>query len=116
MAFVTTQTSFQRLAGFTPPLILITGTYLSSGGGTGGVVSPGYNNSSGAFTAATGDFLPTLGGRKILNCIFNTSAQNLATVGSVQAFNTTRLRDELTITTDANTGGTYTLLCEDRGQ
>src|SRR5690348_8009799 len=110
MAFVTTETNAIRLSGFTPALVLVTGTYLSSGGGTGGVISPGYTNASGTLTAvATGN---STGCRKIIGAPLLVPTLSDATApGGAVAYNTTRDRDEFTIVTTADTGGIYVMLC-----
>lgn len=121
MAFVTVEQGAIKLAGFTPPLVLVWGTYLSSAAGTGGIISPGYNNSSGTLTAvsdgggANGESLAK-GARKIVGPIHLTPTLSDATApGAAVAYNTTRDRDEATIVTTADTGGKYALLCLDNG-
>jgi hypothetical protein len=47
MAFNSTQTSVTYFGGNTPALVRITGTYECTGGDTGGVIAPGYNNAAG---------------------------------------------------------------------
>lgn len=112
MAFVTTEDQAIRLGGFTPALIFVKGTYANSGGGTGGIVSPGYTNSSGTLTATTS---AAVGGRTIIADWFTTIAADATTIASAVAYDTTRDRDEATITTVANTSGRYFLLCLDNG-
>lgn len=113
MAFVTTEEEVIKFAGFTPPLVLVKGSYLSSGGGTGGVVSPGYNNSSGTLTAVTGS--EAVGCRKIIADWYRPTLSDASAPGAAVAYNTTRDRDEATIVTTADTGGKYYLLCLDNG-
>lgn len=119
MAFVTTQTSAIKLAGFTPAIVLVTGTYLSTGGDTGGIVSPGYTNSSGTLTAVTntGAYGDASGCTKMLCKPILTPTLSDATApgASGPTFNATRSRDESTIVTTADTGGTYVLVCLNNG-
>ena len=121
MAFVTTELGSEKIAGSAPARVRVWGTYLSSGGGTGGIISPGYNNSSGTLTAvsngpgANGASYGA-GARKIIGAPTLLPTLSDATVpGGAIAFNTTRDRDELTIVTTADTGGRYEMLCEDNG-
>lgn len=113
MAFVTTQTAVVAQAGYTPAIVKIYGTYVSSSSGTGGVVSPGYTNSSGTLTAVTGD--ASVGARKILGITFTPATEDVTTPKSVVAYNTTRDRDECTLTTAADGTGTYCIECLDNG-
>lgn len=117
MAFVTTQTNVIPLAGFTPPLVLVTGTYLSSGGGTGGVISPGYTNSSGTLTAVTASAgqASAAGCTQMLYAQATPTLSDASAPGGAIAQNTTRDRDEFTIVTTADTGGTYLLVCLNNG-
>ena len=121
MAFVSNEKGAIKLAGFTPPLVKVFGTYLSSGGGTGGIISPGFNNSSGTLTAVTdgGGFNGAsfaAGARKIVGPIKLTPTLSDATqAGAAIAYNTTRDRDEATIVTTADTGGMYEFNCIDNG-
>jgi hypothetical protein len=119
MAFVTTQTGATWGGGNTPALIVVTGTYLSSAGDTGGVVSPGYTNASGTLTAVPSSAYNTSGNAsgctQILSAIFTPTLSDATAPGGVKAFNATRSRDEFTLVTTANTGGTYTLICTNNG-
>lgn len=114
MAFVTTQTGVVVVGGNTPGVIKVYGTYLSSAGGTGGVISPGYTNSSGTLTAVsptiTGNNVGT-GAIKMLFCNFTPTSNDATAPGAAIAFNSTRDRDEATIVTTADTGGIYELTC-----
>lgn len=112
MAFVTTQTAVIQVAGTTPPTLKVYGTYTNSAGGTGGILSAGYTNASGTLTAVAD---ASIGGRTILQCYINTKTADATTVAQVQAYNTTRDRDEVTITTVADGTGTYVLECVDSG-
>lgn len=114
MAFVTAETNVRRIDGSNPPLLVVTGTYLSSSGGTGGIISPGYNNASGTLTAVSGS--KAVGARKIVGPIKLTPTLSDATApGAAIAYNATRDRDEATIVTTADTGGMYEMICEDNG-
>lgn len=120
MAFVTVEKSVSKIQS-SPALLLVEGTYLSSGGGTGGIISPGYNNSSGTLTAvsdgggANGESLAK-GARKIVGPVILTpTASDATTPGGAVAYNTTRDRDEITIATTADTGGKYAFHCLDNG-
>lgn len=117
MAFVTTQTNAIKLGGNTPALVLVTGTYLSSGGGTGGIVSPGYTNASGTLTAVTNTagFGDAVGCTKMLFAEFTPTLSDATAPGGAIAFNSTRSRDEFTLVTTADTGGTYVLYCLNNG-
>lgn len=114
MAFVTTETSAVQLGGFTPPLVLVSGTYLSSAGGTGGVISPGYNNASGTLTAVSGS--AAAGCTTIIGApILLPTLSDATAPGGVVAQNNTRDRQEVTIVTTADTGGTYSMICTNFG-
>lgn len=113
MAFVTTETKVVRTAGYQPAVTRIYGTYLSSAGGTGGIVSPGYTNSSGTLTASTLD--GSAGCRKIINIHFTPTSNDATAPGAAIAYNTTRDRDEATMVTTADTGGIYMIECVDNG-
>lgn len=117
MAFVTTQTNAIKSAGYTPALVLVTGTYLSSAGDTGGVISPGYTNASGTFTAVTntGAYGDASGCTKMLFFQLSPTLSDATAPGGAIAFNATRSRDEVTIVTTADTGGTYCLYCLNNG-
>lgn len=112
MAFVTAQTNVISLAGFSPALVMITGTYVSSAGGTGGIISPGYTNASGTLTAVTG---VSSACTKIVSAIATPTLSDATAPGGAIANNATRDRDEFTIVTTADTAGTYTLLCLKNG-
>lgn len=117
MAFVTTQTAVNYLdgpGGYT----LISGTYLSSSGGTGGIIAAGYTNASGTLTAvsAPAPGLNTgIGGRKIISCILTPTLSDATAPGGAISYNTTLDADVFTCVTTADTGGLYTLICKDRG-
>lgn len=126
MAFNTVQTSVTELAGFTPALVLITGTYTNTGGDTGGVISPGYNNANGVFTAATTG--PGAGGAGCTQIVGSGGASGVGGVvsltpttndvtapGGVTGFNTTRSRDEFTLVVTADADGVYSMLCLNNG-
>lgn len=120
MAFVTTETLVVRNAGDSPATMKIYGTYLSSAGGTGGVIAPGYSNSSGTFTAASASNASapnaaSLGGRTILFCTLTPTLSDATAPGGVKSYNTTLDEDVFTIVTTADTGGTYVLECLDNG-
>lgn len=118
MAFVTTQTNVVQLTGSQPPLLLITGTYSSSGGDTGGGIAAGYTNASGTYTAVSvsGGADSGAGGRKIISYSLTPNLSDTTAPGGVLSYNTTIDRDVLTIVTVADTAGTYQLLCMDNGQ
>lgn len=114
MAFVTNETNVVKMAGYTPALVLVTGTYTNSGGGTGGVVSPGYTNSSGTLTAITN--AASAGCRTMVGSPwFQPGTEDATTPKSVVAYNTTRDRDECTLTTAADSTGFYFMYCLDNG-
>lgn len=117
MPFVTAQTNAVELNGSQPPLLLITGTYSSSGGDTGGGIAAGYTNASGTYTAVSvsGGADSGAGGRKIISYSLTPNLSETAP-GGVLSYNTTIDRDVLTIVTVADTAGTYQLLCMDNGQ
>lgn len=117
MAFVTTQTRVVLSAGYTPPLMYVYGTYLSSGGGTGGVIEAGYTNSSGTLTAVTAapGTNSGIGGVKILQCILTPTASDATAPGAAISFDATNQRDKATIVTTADTGGVYCLVCTNTG-
>lgn len=112
MAFVTAQTNVIRQAGYIPALLVITGTYLNTAGDTGGIISPGYSNASGTLTAYTD---ASIGGRKIVSAVLTPTLSDATAPGGAVAYNLTRDRDEFTIVTTANTGGTYKIECLDNG-
>lgn len=119
MAFVTTETNAEVLSGFTPNIVLIQGTYLSSGGGTGGVIAPGYANSSGSFTAtsSTNSTLGavTIGARNILFAAFTPTLSDATAPGGAISYNATLDEQVFTLVTTADTGGTYQLWCLNNG-
>lgn len=125
MAFNSVQTSVTELAGFTPPLVLITGTYVCDAGTTGGVISPGYNNAAGTLAAATtgpgaggagcGQIVGSgVGGVGGVVTVIPTLSDATAP-GGATAFNATRSRDEFTLVCTANSTGVYSMLCQNNG-
>jgi hypothetical protein len=113
MAFVTTETSVTELAGSPRPKLLVCGTYTSSAGGTGGVLAPGYTNSSGTFTAISG--AQSVDGRKILSTWITPLTSTATQPGGVVSYNSTLDSDVFTVVTTADTAGKYMLLCTDAG-
>jgi len=120
MAFVTVQTNATNVAGVgSPPLLMITGTYLNTGGDTGGAIAAGYNNSSGTFTAVpsqNGIVNTGIGGRTILFADFTPTLSDATAPGGVKSYDATLDADVFTVVTTADTGGTYRLWCLDNGQ
>jgi len=113
MAFNTTQTSVILEGGNTPALVWVTGTYACDGGTTGGVISPGYNNAAGTFTAASNG---GSGCTQIVGpVLFTPTASDATAPGGVKAFNATRSRDEFTLVCTANSTGTYGMYCLNNG-
>lgn len=113
MPFVTVETDVIKTAGYQPALTIIKGTFTSSGGSTGGVISPGYNNNNGTFTAST---LGSIGCRNIFfGPEVASSSASPSETQSVIAYDTTRDRFEITFTTGANQTGTYKIECYDNG-
>lgn len=118
MAFVTTQTNVVELTGSQPPLLLVTGTYTSSAGDTGGAIAAGYTNSSGTFTAVSNSLGADTGsgGRKIISYSLTPNLSDTTAPGGVLSYNATLDSDVLTIITVADTAGVYSLLCMDNGK
>jgi len=114
MAFVTTETNVVRNAGDSPATIRVYGTYLSSAGGTGGILAAGYTNSSGTLTAVS-PVTGSVGGRTIINCTLTPALSDVTAPGGVKSYNTTVDSDVFTIVTTADTGGIYMLECLDNG-
>lgn len=112
MAFVTTETAVIRNGGDSPATMRVYGTYLSSAGGTGGIIAAGYTNSSGTLTATASG---ALGGRTILNCVLTPTLSDATQAGGAISYNTTVDRDVFTCVTTADTGGIYMLECLDNG-
>jgi len=112
MAFVTAQTTVIQQAGYTPATLKIYGSYTNSAGGTGGIISPGYTNASGTLTAVAD---ASIGGRKILGVVITPSTQDATTPAAVVAYNSTRDRYDVTLTSVADATGTYILECNDNG-
>lgn len=109
MAWATTETGVQVLSGFTPNLVLIEGTYASSGGATGGIISPGYTAADAVLTAispATG----SIGARDIIACWTQPATEDVTTTKAVTAYNSTTDADQVTLTTAANGTGAYFIL------
>lgn len=115
MAFVTTETSAKIWGGGPQGLLLVSGTYASSGGGTGGVIAAGYTNSSGTLTAVSPS-TGSIGGRKILNVVITTGTADAVTPISAVTYDTTLDSDKVTLTTSADGTGFYMLICENAGQ
>lgn len=114
MAFVTTETSALQAGGPASPRLIVTGTYASSGGGTGGVIAAGYTNSSGTLTAVS-PATASIGGRKIRFVTITTGTADAVTPISAITYDTTLDADKVTLTTSADGTGTYKLECEDAG-
>lgn len=114
MAFVTTETNAIRLAGFTPALLFVTGTYTSSAGGTGGLIDAGYTNSSGTLTAVS-PATASIGGRSIVAFWTQQTTEDVTTPKIAIAYNSTLDRQEVTLTSAANGTGNYYMLCLDNG-
>lgn len=113
MAFVTTETEVVKTAGYNGALTLIKGTFTNTGGSTGGVISPGYTNNNGVFTAST---LDSAGCRKIFfGPILVSSSAAPGEPQVVIAYDATRDRFEATVTTAADQSGTYLIYCNDNG-
>lgn len=119
MSFVTTQEDVTYLSG-PGGLTLVSGTYLSAGGGTGGIVIPGYTNASGTLTAITPDApgLNVGAGCRNIHAYWFTPTSNDATApGAAKSYDSTTYdRDIITMVTTADTGGRYFMLCSDVGQ
>lgn len=120
MSFVTAEVSAQVLSGFTPNIILIQGTYTNAGSGTGGVIAPGYANSSGSFTlTSVGNATlgaVTVGGRQILNAQFTPATNDATAPGApVATYDATLDRYIVTLVTTADSTGTYQLWCLNNG-
>ena len=113
MAFVTAETQVIKTAGYQPAMTIVFGTYTNSAGGTGGIISPGYTNSSGTLTAITN--AESVGCRKIIDIHFRPTTNDATAPGAAVAYNTTRDRDEATIVTTADSTGTYVIFCRDNG-
>lgn len=113
MAFSTTETAVIRESGYQPAKTIIYGTYTSSGGGTGGVIAPGYTNVDGTFTAST--LSGSAGCRFIVFPTLTTGTADAVTPISAVSYNTTLDRQVVTITTSANGTGFYMLECYDNG-
>lgn len=114
-SFDTTQTGVVRTAGYEPALVMITGTFASSAGATGGVIAPGYNNANGTYTASTDT--TGLGGRTIFfGPVFTATSSSPAAVKVTVSYDSTLGRDIATIVTAANQTGTYMVWCYDNGQ
>ncbi len=114
-AFNTVQTNVVRTAGYEPALIIVSGTYASSAGATGGVIAPGYDNANGTFTASADT--AGLGARTIAFGPFYTSTSaSPSSLQTVISYDTTKGRDIATVTSAANQTGTYTVYCFDNGQ
>lgn len=118
MAFVTTETNVIALAGGPRPLVLVSGTYTNTAAGTGGIIMPGYTNSSGTFTAityATGAQSAS-GARRVISSWLQTTTEDATTPKTATAYESTSYdRDQVTITTVANGTGNYYILAEDAG-
>jgi hypothetical protein len=113
MAFVTTETAAVSGGGSFPALVEITGTYTSSGGGTGGVIAPGYTNSSGSFTAVTAGL--STGCLKIFYVTLTPTTEDATTPKAIVSYDSTLDRDIVTVTSVANATGTYLLKCYNTG-
>jgi hypothetical protein len=111
--FITTETGVLQLSGGAKPLLLVNGTYISSAGATGGVIVPGYTTSGGAYTAISGS--QAVGARKVLGYVFTPTLADINCVTAALSYDTTLDRDFVTITTEADTGGTFSIICEDAG-
>ena len=108
MAFATTELeSFVETSGATAKRILI-GTYASSGGSTGGVISPGTPSSGSAASGSTNI-------RKISFVTYTNTSATPSAIQSVVAYSATTDRDEVTITTAANQTGKYRIEGDDMG-
>ncbi len=116
-AFVTTQTNSIEIGGGPLGLLLVTGTFASSAGATGGVIASGYTNATGVFTAVpqTNTSVGSKGGRVIVAWGLNPTTNDATAPGAAKSYNTTLLSDILTIVTDANSTGNYWLLCQTAG-
>lgn len=113
MAFVTTETNVIPLAGFTPPLMLVTGTYANSGSGTGGIIAAGYTNSSGTLTAISN--AASIGGRAIVADWYRPTTNDATAPGAAVTYNTTYDAQIATLVTTADSTGNYYLLCINNG-
>ena len=113
MAWATTETGTQVLSGFTPNLILIEGTYASSGGSTGGIISPGYTAADAALTAIAG--AASIGARDIIAVWTQPSTEDVTTTKAVVAYAPTPDADQVTLTTAANGTGAYYILAINNG-
>lgn len=113
MAFVTTETNVININGGPVPLLLITGTYTNSGGGTGGIVAAGYTNASGALTAISG--AASIGGRLIVADWYRPTTNDATAPGAAVSQNNTIHAQVATLVTDANSTGNYYLLCLNEG-
>lgn len=112
-SFDTTQTQVIKTAGYQPALTIVTGTFASSAGATGGVIIPGYDNANGTFTASS--LTGAEGCRNIAFDIYTTTTEDATTVKSVISYDATYDRYKVTLTTAANSTGRYTIYCYDNG-
>ena len=113
MAFVTAETNVFNLGGSPKPIMLVTGTYTNSAGGTGGIIAAGYTNSSGTLTAISN--AASIGGRVILGLVLSPNAADATAPGYAKSYNTTLDADVATIVTAADSTGVYYLVCNDAG-
>lgn len=113
MAWATTETSVQILSGFTPNIVLISGTYASSGGSTGGIISPGYTAADAVLTAISG--AASIGARDIFAVWTQPSTEDVTTTKAVTAYSSTTDADQVTLTTAANGTGAYYILGYNNG-
>lgn len=114
MAWATTETNTVILSGFTPNLVLVMGTYASSGGSTGGIISPGYTAADAVLTAvspATG----SIGGRDIIGCWLQPTTEDVTCPKTAVAYATTPDADQVTVTSAANGTGNYYILAINNG-
>lgn len=114
MAFTTTETSVTLVSGPANAPMIITGTYASTAGDSGGIIAAGYTNASGVLTAispATG----SIGGRFIKYITFTPTASDATQVGAAITYNTTIDAQIATMISVANSTGTYMMICDNAG-
>lgn len=103
MAFATTETTCTPITAGGTELLLLVGTYASSAGDTGGVITPGTPSSGNA--ADNSSYI-----RKITGSLFNATSASPGAVREVTSYDATGDRDIVTITTSANQTGQYFIL------
>jgi len=106
MAFTTTETRLDLVAGGTSGKCYLFGTYTNTGGSTGGEIKPGNNTTNVSGSA---------GLKKIIAEWYSSSSATPSEVRSVKAFDATQGGDKLTITTAADQTGEFIIYGEYAG-